>query len=60
VRPMTTSNRPIAARADGWQNVYVANGGGSKGMLLSVGIARKIRELLFDRCNEVPEETLVT
>lgn len=60
LRPMTASNQPIAARADGWQNVYIANGGGAKGMLLSLGIARRVRDLLLDRGSEVPGETLVT
>ncbi len=49
LRPMTASNAPIAGRAQGWQNVYIANGGGSKGVLLSVGIASRIRDLLLDR-----------
>jgi glycine oxidase len=52
LRPMTASNAPIAALADGWQNVYIANGGGSKGVLLSVGIARRIRDLLLNDCAE--------
>ncbi len=52
LRPMTPSNKPIADRARGWQNVYIANGGGSKGVLLSVGIARRIRDLLLDDGNE--------
>jgi glycine oxidase len=59
LRPMTPLNQPIAQRADGWQNIYIANGGGSKGMLLSVGIARRVRQLLLDRC-EVSGKTLVT
>jgi glycine/D-amino acid oxidase-like deaminating enzyme len=45
LRPMAASG-PIAERASGWQNVYIGNGGGTKGLLLSVGIARKIREIL--------------
>ena len=56
LRPMTASNTPIASRADGWQNVYVANGGGSKGVLFSVGIARKVRNLLLNGCGELPGE----
>jgi glycine oxidase len=45
LRP-TAASGPIAERASGWQNVCIANGGGSKGLLLSVGIARKIGEIL--------------
>ncbi len=46
LRPMPVSGECIAGRAPGWQNVYVANGGGAKGVLLSTGIARKLRLLL--------------
>jgi glycine oxidase len=59
LRPMTPSAAPIAARADGWQNVYIANGGGSKGILLSVGIARRICNLLLNSCSQSPKETSV-
>jgi len=48
LRPITLSNEPIASRAEGWENVYIANGGGFKGVLLSVAVARKIRCLLLD------------
>ena len=47
LRPIE-SNGPIARRADGWENVYIANGGGSKGILLSVGIARRICGLILN------------
>lgn len=60
LRPMTAGNAPIAGRAPGWQNVYIANGGGSKGVLLSVGIAKTIRDLLLDSDREVAGETAVT
>jgi glycine oxidase len=59
LRPMTPSATPIACRADGWQNVYVANGGGSKGILLSVGIASRICNLLLNSCSQSPRETSV-
>jgi len=45
-RPMTEGNTPIAARAPGWANAYVANGGGSKGLLLSALVAQRIRGLV--------------
>ena len=59
LRPMTPSNKPIADRARGWQNVYIANGGGSKGVLLSVGIARRIRDLLLEDGNKSREADLI-
>jgi glycine oxidase len=49
LRPMATPNAPLAERAAGWQNAYVANGGGSKGVLLSVFIARSISDLVLER-----------
>jgi glycine oxidase len=53
LRPV--SQMPIAMRAEGWQNVYIANGGGYKGILLSVGIARAIRDLLADDSGDVAQ-----
>jgi glycine oxidase len=47
LRPMPTTNRPIAARAKGWQNVTIANGGGSKGVLWSALIAKKVCDLVM-------------
>ena len=54
LRPMTASNTPLAGCARGWRNAYIANGGGSKGVLLSLGIARRIRDLLLDGSSEFP------
>jgi glycine oxidase len=54
LRPVTPSGEPIARGADGWENVYIANGGGSKGVLLSVAIARRIRDLLLQGRHESP------
>ncbi len=47
LRPMPATNRPIAARAKGWQNVTIANGGGSKGVLWSAHIAKQICDLVM-------------
>jgi len=51
LRPSNQSDRPIAARAGGWGNAWIANGGGAKGILLSVGIAQTIVELMAGRGN---------
>jgi glycine oxidase len=59
LRPMTATNAPLAGRAEGWQNVYIANGGGTKGVLLCVGIARRIRDLLLPGGSESPGEDLI-
>jgi len=47
LRPMTASDTPITEMAEGWENVYIANGGGTKGLLLSVGMAKSICEMLL-------------
>jgi glycine oxidase len=47
LRPVSRSGLPLAAAALGWQNVYVANGGGAKGLLLSLSIAVSIRDMLL-------------
>jgi glycine oxidase len=59
LRPMTASNAPIVDRAAGWQNVHLANGGGSKGVLLSVAMARGIRDLLVNGERRLPEKNPV-
>jgi glycine oxidase len=56
LRPTAQSNAPIADAAAGWENVYIANGGGAKGVLLSVGIARRICDLLLEGRSDFPLE----
>lgn len=48
LRPMADGGEWIAARVPGWQNAYLANGGGAKGVLFSVLMARRLRALLAD------------
>lgn len=40
LRPVSRTGLPIVGRLPGQDNVFIANGGGSKGMLLCTGIAR--------------------
>lgn len=47
LRPMTPTGLPIVGRLPGWDNVFVANGGGSKGMLLCTGIGVAVRDLVL-------------
>jgi glycine/D-amino acid oxidase-like deaminating enzyme len=56
LRPMAGSGSPITARASGWANAYFANGGGAKGVLFSVTIARTVRDMLISPLggDEVP------
>jgi len=54
LRPLTRSALPIVGRAPGWNNVYVANGGGIKGMLLSAGVGVAIRDLILSGTTTLP------
>jgi glycine/D-amino acid oxidase-like deaminating enzyme len=54
LRPMTRSTLPIVGRAAGWSNVYIANGGGIKGMLLATGIGAAIRDLVVNGTTALP------
>lgn len=47
LRPMTPSGLPIIGQAPGWDNVYIANGGGFKGVLLCTGIAQAMLDLML-------------
>jgi glycine oxidase len=54
LRPMTPSALPIVAPAAGWRNVFVANGGGIKGMLLAPGIGAAVRDLVTKGATTLP------
>jgi glycine/D-amino acid oxidase-like deaminating enzyme len=54
LRPVSRSGLPIAVAADGWRNVYIANGGGAKGLLLSLSIAASIRDMLLSGSAATP------
>jgi glycine oxidase len=47
LRPMTPTGMPIVGQAPGWANVYLANGGGVKGVLLCTGIGQAICDLIL-------------
>jgi glycine oxidase len=46
LRPMAPDGLPIIGRAPGWDNVFLATGGGKKGILLSTGMGAAIAELI--------------
>jgi glycine oxidase len=54
LRPVTPSGFPIVERASGWNNVYIANGGGNKGILLCTGIAQAIHDLMLTGRTAMP------
>jgi len=54
LRPMPRPALPIVARARGWNNAYVANGGGIKGVLLAPGVGAAIRDLVVSGRTALP------
>ncbi len=48
LRPVTPDGLPLIGRAPGWDNAYLAMGGGRKGMLLSSGMARAVADLIAE------------
>jgi len=56
LRPMTPAGLPVVGRAPGWGNVFIANGGGIKGVLLSTGIGAAIRDLVLTGTTTLPIE----
>ena len=46
LRPATPDDLPILGRAPGWDNVFLAMGGGRKGMLLASGMGMAIASLV--------------
>lgn len=46
LRPVTPDGLPVIGRAPGWENVYLADGAGRKGMLLGAGMGRAIADLV--------------
>ena len=59
LRPITPSGLPIAGPAAGWNNVYLANGGGIKGMLLCIGVGAAIRDLVMNGKTTMPLPNVV-
>ena len=48
LRPITPDGLPILGQAPGWDNVYLANGGGKKGILLSTGMGKALADLIIE------------
>ncbi len=48
LRPSTPDGLPMLGRAPGWDNVYLASGAGTKGMLLGAGLGEAAAHLAAD------------
>ena len=59
LRPVTPDGLPVIGQAPGWENAYLAMGGGRKGMLLSAGMGCAVADCIvagatsldIDRCS---------
>jgi glycine/D-amino acid oxidase-like deaminating enzyme len=56
-RPTTPDDLPVAGRLPGYNNIYTANGGGSKGVLLSTGLAQHVFNQII---NNSPQHSLIS
>ncbi len=54
LRPLSADGMPIAGAVSGWQNLYLAAGGGRKGILWSAGMAHGLAELMQQGATQVP------
>ena len=53
LRPMSADGMPIVDKINGWENLYVATGGGRKGILWSTGMAHTVLDLIADGKSDV-------
>jgi glycine oxidase len=56
LRPVSASGLPVVGRAPCWKNVYIANGGGIKGILLCSGIGIAVAEMVSTGTTAMPIE----
>jgi glycine oxidase len=54
LRPLTPDDLPIVGRAPGWENAYLATGGGMKGILLSTGLGKALADLIATDSTTLP------
>lgn len=54
IRPMTPSGLPIVDKVPGFNNIFIANGGGIKGVLTSAGVGLAINDLLLNGVTSLP------
>ena len=54
LRPLSNDGMPIVGRVPGWQNLYIATGGGRKGILWSTGMAYGLADLIAEGSSQVP------
>ncbi len=55
LRPMSPDGRPVVGRVPGWENAYVAGGGGHKGILLCPGVGETLAAMVV---GEIPIQSV--
>ena len=54
LRPLSADGMPIVGGVSGWENLYLATGGGRKGILWSTGMGQGLADLILEGGSEVP------
>ena len=54
LRPLSPDWMPIAGRAPGWDNAYLATGAGKKGILISPGMGKAVADLITAGATDLP------
>ena len=54
LRPLSADGMPIVGSVPGWGNLYLATGGGRKGILWSTGMAQGLADLILTGRSDVP------
>ena len=54
LRPLSADGMPIVGPVPGWQGLYIATGGGRKGILWSTGMCYGLADLVLDSVSQVP------
>ena len=54
LRPLSQDGIPIVGVVPGWQNLYLATGGGRKGILWSTGMCEGLADLILKESSTVP------
>ena len=55
LRPLSADGMPIVGAVPGWENLYLATGGGRKGILWSAGMAHGLTELILESNSTIPD-----
>lgn len=58
LRPVTPDNAPIVGRVPGKHGVYIATGGGRKGIMTGPAIGKSVAELLVHGVTDLPAAPL--